>query len=197
MWGRNGLVSLKKLSWRCRKFHGPWRTLSLLSNASFFSMSVPARNQMMYARIRHDNAEEQDLETFLSFINGRKLEKSDSFEELSRASSAYVMHWSPLNLCSIAKYQHRFWRRLPFRPQNLTICRAIYSIIWMCTFWSPASCVQLLSAKSASESQEYFKTAKLLPEAMFTPMCPKEHMRFGREKGLNYGKVVKNNCCGS
>jgi hypothetical protein len=92
MWGRNGLVSLKKLSWRCRKFHGPWRTLSLLSNASFISMSVPARNQMMYARIRHDNAEEQDLKTFLSFINGRKFEKSDSFEELSRASSAYVMH---------------------------------------------------------------------------------------------------------
>jgi hypothetical protein len=92
MWGRNGLVSLKKLSWRCRKFHGPWRTLSLLSNASFLFVSVPARSQMMYARIRHEIAEEQDLNTFLSFINGRKFEKSDSFEELSRASSAYVMH---------------------------------------------------------------------------------------------------------
>jgi hypothetical protein len=91
MWGRNGLVSLKKLSWHCRKFHGPWRTLSLLSNASFFFVSVPARSQMMYARIRHDIAEEQDLNTFLSFINGRKFEKSDSFEELSRASSAYVL----------------------------------------------------------------------------------------------------------
>jgi hypothetical protein len=36
--------------------------------------------------------EEQDLNTFLVFINGRKFEKSDSFEDLSRASSAYVMH---------------------------------------------------------------------------------------------------------
>jgi hypothetical protein len=52
--------------------------------------------------------------------------------------------------------------------------------------------VQLLStANSASDSQEYFKTAKLLLEATFTPMCPKEHMRFGGEKGLNFGSEKK------
>jgi hypothetical protein len=90
--GRNGLVSSKKLSWRCRKLHGPWRTLSLLSNASFIFLPVPARSQMMYARNRHNIAEEHDLSAFVSFINGRKFEKSDSFEELSRAPSAYVMH---------------------------------------------------------------------------------------------------------
>jgi hypothetical protein len=191
MWGRNGLVSSKKLSWRCRKLHGPWRTPSLLSNTSFIFVSVP-RNQMMYARIRHDIAEEQDLKTFLSFMTGQKFEKSDSIEELSRASSAYVMHWSPLNLYCVrlrnisidsdvaSRSVHKIWQ----------FGRAIYSIIWMCTFWSPARCVQFLStAKSASDSQECFKAAKLLPEATFTPMCPKEHIRFGREKGLNYGRV--------
>ena len=31
----------------------------------------------------------------------------------------------------------------------------------------------------------------MLPEATFTPMCPKEHMRFGGGKGLSFGKVVK------
>jgi hypothetical protein len=35
MWGRNGFVSLKKLSWRRRKTHGSWRSVSVLNNACF------------------------------------------------------------------------------------------------------------------------------------------------------------------
>jgi hypothetical protein len=73
---------------------------------------------------------------------------------------------------------------LPFhRPQHSTIF-AKPSFIGMCT----------LMLVTSHDSQGYFKTAKLLPEATFTPMCPNEHMRFGGEKGLIFGKVVKKNC---
>jgi hypothetical protein len=69
MWGRNGLVSSKKLSWRCRNLM-VLGALSLLSNASFLFVPVPARSHMMHARIRHDIEEEQDRNAFPSFING-------------------------------------------------------------------------------------------------------------------------------
>jgi hypothetical protein len=79
MWGRNGLVSSKKLSWHCRKLHGAWRTLS-------------PEQRLLYLCVCAAEPNGTGSQDFLSFMNGRKFEKSDSIEELSRASSAYVMH---------------------------------------------------------------------------------------------------------
>jgi hypothetical protein len=96
----------KKLSWRCRKLYGSWRSVSFLkrcasSNACFIFVSVLAQSQMVSVQIRRDIAEERGLTTFRSFINARKFWNSESFEELSRASSAYVTHYSVIACNSV------------------------------------------------------------------------------------------------